>query len=65
MLDSAYHLDKIEILHMRDHLLHNKAFSLQADFADYLFQAESESAGFQLFTFDKRLAKTPGVTLAG
>jgi len=79
VFESAYDLDKPVILDVLEHLLHNKAFVLQgeavfqsalaayrtsnADFADYLIHAECEFAECQLVTFDKRLAKRPGVTL--
>ncbi|OGO29021.1 MAG: PIN domain-containing protein [Chloroflexi bacterium RBG_16_52_11] len=78
VLESAYGLNKPAILDVLEHLLHNKAFVLQddaifqkalaayrignADFADYLILAECQSADYELVTFDKRLAKAPGVT---
>ena len=79
VLESAYGLDKSTVVAVLDHLARNKAFTLQreaqfqralaafrtgrADFADYLIEAESKDAGYRLVTFDRRLARAPGVTL--
>ncbi len=79
VLESAYGLGKSTVVAVLDHLARNKAFTLErevqfqralaafrhgrADFADYLIEAESKDAGYRLVTFDRRLARTPGVTL--
>lgn len=80
VLQSAYQLDKATIVQLLEHLLHNSAFTLQAedrflealtlfkrhscDFSDCLIAAESQAAGFMLMTFDKKLSRLPGVKLA-
>jgi predicted nucleic-acid-binding protein len=79
VLESAYGLDKSTVVSVLDNLARNKAFTLQreaqfltalaafrdgrADFADYLIEAESQDTGYRLVTFDRRLARVPGVTL--
>ncbi|MDQ6967865.1 MAG: type II toxin-antitoxin system VapC family toxin [Mariprofundaceae bacterium] len=80
VLQSAYKLDKLAIVQLLEHLLHNSAFTLQAedhflaalilfkkyncDFSDCLIATESQSANCTLITFDKKLSRLPGVKLA-
>ena len=77
VLQSAYKFDKQEIIAVLEHLLHNQAFILQSearfhqalalykanncDFSDCIIAVESTHAGHTLFTFDKKLARLPGV----
>jgi len=79
VLQSAYKLDKATIVRVLEHLLHNSAFSLQAEdrflealglyknnscgFSDCLIAAESQAAKCTLMTFDKRLSLLYGVKL--
>jgi predicted nucleic-acid-binding protein len=79
VLDSAYHLEKTEIIHALQHLLENEAFTLQnmeqfeaalrlyqisnVGFSDCLIQVESQEAGCDVITFDKKFAKLPHVKL--
>jgi len=80
VLQSAYKLDKLTILKLLTHLLHNSAFVLQAedhflealtlfksntcDFSDCLIATESQAANCTLITFDKKLSRLSGVKLA-
>jgi len=80
VLQSAYKLDKSTIVQLLEHLLHSSAFTLQAedhfltaltlfkkhscDFSDCLIATESQVANCTLITFDKRLSRLPGVSLA-
>lgn len=79
VLDSAYHFNKSALLTALSHLCGNDAFVLQdlestikaleyyregtADFADYVILVQSQRQGLDLHTFDKRLARQPGVRL--
>jgi predicted nucleic-acid-binding protein len=79
VLQSAYGMNKADIARALDHLLHNRAFELQAedhflealgqfkntniDFADCLILAESQAVKSPLVTFDKKLARLSGVKL--
>lgn len=81
MLESAYELPKDEIARVLERLLENQACRLQdaaayrealegygagaADFADCLVLAAARAAQVQILTFDRRLARSPGLTLAG
>ena len=81
VLRAAYALEKKDVISILDHLLHNKAFVLQAetsfmealttykaskvDFSDCLIAAESQAQDSTLFTFDKSQSKLPGVELVG
>jgi len=80
VLQTAYKLNKAVIVNLLEHLLHNSAFVLQAEdrflealtlfkknscgFADCLIAVESQAANAALITFDKKLARLSGVTLA-
>jgi len=80
VLQSAYKLDKSTIVQLLEHLLHNSAFTLQAedhflaaltlfkkhscDFSDCLIATESQATHCTLITFDKKLSQLPGVKLA-
>jgi len=80
VLQAAYKLDKLTIVHLLEHLLHNSAFVLQAedhfltaltlfkkqacDFSDCLIATESQAANCTLITFDKKLSRLSGVKLA-
>lgn len=75
VLETAYGLQKAEILPVLEHLRGNVGFHLQqralfeaaleefrdgvADFADYLILADSRARKSKLLTFDKRLLKSP------
>lgn len=77
VLESAYEFGREEIVSVLDHLSANQAYRLQsadafrtalaqyraggADFADYAILAAAAEAGAELATFDRRLAKSPGV----
>lgn len=79
VLDSAYHFNKAAILTALSHLCGNDAFVLQdleatskalddyrqgsADFADSMILVQSQQQGVDLYTFDQRLARQPGVRL--
>jgi predicted nucleic-acid-binding protein len=79
VLDSAYHFNKSALLTALSHICGNDAFVLQdlestikaleyyregtADFADYVILVQSQRQGLDLHTFDKRLARQPGVRL--
>jgi len=79
VLDSAYHFPKSALLTLLSHLCGNDAFVLQelesiskaldyyregaVDFADDLILVQSQRQGLDLHTFDKRLARQPGVRL--
>jgi predicted nucleic-acid-binding protein len=81
VLESAYELPKAETVRVLEHLLANQAYVVQeatafrgalesyragsADFADYLILAAARAAGTELVTFDRRLARSSGVILAG
>ncbi len=74
VLNSAYQLQKSQILVVLEKLLSHSIFLLQepeifkaalesfnegkADFSDYLIAESAKSAGFKLFSFDKKLIKT-------
>ena len=76
VLESAYGLDRKDLVDLLGRLLHNQALLLQdeetfqqalgeyrdgsADFADYLILSESRRASCQLATFDKRLKRSDG-----
>jgi len=80
VLQRAYKLDKTAIVQLLEHLLHNSAFTLQAedrflealglfkthacDFSDCLITAESQAANCTLVTFDKKLSRLSGVKMA-
>lgn len=77
VLDSAYGLAKSEVAHTLEHLLTNTAFTLDqeplcstalrlfresgAEFSDCLILAHCQARKLSLHTFDKRLARLPGV----
>ena len=77
VLETAYSLDKQEIVRILTHLEENEAFSLQyesqffaalhyyqsfnADFSDCLILAECNEMKYTLFTFDKKFSKLPDV----
>ena len=79
VLQSAYGMNKSDVIRALDHLLHNRAFELQAedhflealglfkdaniDFADCLILAESQAVKAPLVTFDKKLGRLSGVQL--
>lgn len=79
VLESAYRLKKDTIIELLSHLFTNGACVLQdeaacrqalahyrntgADFADGMILAQAEQAGLELYTFDKRLAKSTHVHL--
>jgi len=79
VLDSAYGIAKNEIISILKHLQENEAFLLQhedqynvalqqyqtthTDFSDCLIYAESQAAGYEIITFDKKFSRLPHVTL--
>lgn len=79
VLETAYKLDKSEILRVLDHLEENQAFQLQhevafsealqifrtnnVDFSDCLILVESKQENCVLVTFDKKLSRLPIVKL--
>jgi len=80
VLQAAYKIDKLTIVTLLEHLLHNSAFTLQAEdrfmealalfranscgFSDCLIASESRAVGCTLITFDKKLSRLSGVSLA-
>ncbi len=80
VLQAAYKLDKVTVVQLLEHLLHNRAFALQSEdrflealglfkqhtagFADCLIAIESHAASCTLMTFDKKLSRLSGVKLA-
>lgn len=79
VLETAYRLDKAEVIKVLESLLNNQIVILQerricaaalvdyrdgaADFADYLILHASIEQDALLMTFDKRLAKSPAARL--
>lgn len=79
VLETVYNLTRDDILLVVDTLALNNAYVLEhehcfeeavkmfrkdnADFADYLILASARNRSISLLTFDKRLARTSGVTL--
>jgi predicted nucleic-acid-binding protein len=77
VLDTAYELEKTEIIFILKHMQENEAFILQnepqyaealhhyqtsnADFSDCLILAESNEAKCEVITFDKKFSRLPNV----
>ncbi len=81
VLESGYGLAKATVVAVLEHLEHNQAFTLEepercqralalfrqanADYADCLILTGCQARDLELHTFDKRLGRLDGASLAG
>jgi predicted nucleic-acid-binding protein len=77
VLDTAYHLEKSDVIRILQHLQTNEAFQLQnevefsealqlfqahnVDFSDSLILIESKKVNSDVVTFDKKFSRLPNV----